>query len=113
MKVFLSGEQDKDFIESTLEELKDNLGMTSICGVITSPCMQHVIPWAENNKFKLSLHFPASDSEEDKLISSISSISSDKPGMILLYDETEEFALHLESEAESSGSVQFFMRKSL
>ena len=112
MKVFLSGEQERHFVVSTLEELREEFDMDHICGSAYSPCMSYVIPWAEKNNIKMSLHLPASDSEEDIMISNISVISQESPRVALIYDESEDMVTHLESECIASPSVEIFLRKS-
>lgn len=111
MKIFLSGQQERDFVISTLEELREEFNMDYICGSAYSPCMKYVVPWAEANDIKMSLHLPASEEEEDIMISNVSIISQENPRIALIYDESEDMVTHLESECIASPSVEIFLRK--
>ena len=111
MKVFLTGTQEQDFIESTLDELESEFGIDEVCGSAGSRCMDFVVPWCEENGIDISLHLPVSFNEEDIIVSNIDILHKERPQLVLIYDESEEVITHLEAESFSIDSIEYFMRK--
>lgn len=115
MKAFVAGKQDRILVESTLDNLKNDFGLSKLCGSAYSQCMEHVIDWAKRNKIPISLHMPEFEgdypSTQDMMVSNISIIKTEKPLVVMVYDEDADVMSHLIEESKDSDYVEIFLSK--
>lgn len=112
MKLFVSGDQEENFIIDTLEELDDDFGIEEICGSAVSKCMDVIVPWAEYRNIPISLHLPLDFKKQTLMLCNLEILQLEKPNVLFIYEEDEEIQTHLIANAkETNSSVEYIIKE--
>lgn len=111
MRLFVTGSQEPEFIEDTLDQLHGDFCITSICGSALSPCMNTVTEWCEDSLVQLNLYLPEGYTELDAINTNKLALIKDKPQFVLVYDETDKMNKMIAEVASNSNSIEFVARK--
>ena len=107
LRVFLSGDQNPQFIMNGLEELHDKFHIDMLIGMADSPCMDVVIPWAQKYGIVVSLHLPSGDKIANRCFDNHTVILRDEPDIVIIYNEEGEVTEHLIELAQENPYVQY------
>lgn len=104
MKLFVLGEETKETVLGTLETLISAYPNLTLVGSASAPCMDFVVPWAENRKIPIDLFLPLGNTLEEELALNYSILSISRPSVALVYYEDEEVMDHLIETVQEEGS---------
>lgn len=111
MKIFVCGRHNPALIENALDDLDDKFEISEICGSASSPCMDTIVPWAEDMKVPITLYLPEDYSVEGMICLNTSILDKEKPNLVLIYKDHEVVTEHLIQEANENPFVNFIIRE--
>jgi len=111
MKLFITGEQESEFIKDTLNELEESFGITCVIGSACSPCMNDVSQWCEENEVPINLQLPECFDELGLIECNLAAIKNNNPQFLMIYTDTEAMIEAISELASVTPSVQYIARK--
>lgn len=111
VRIFVSGQQQPQFIIETLNSLEESFEVTEVCGLASSPCMETIMSWCDDMGVPVILSFPETLTKKGIINASLSMVQTEYPDLVLIYKEEEELSEFLEMASKDSPSVQYFIKQ--
>ena len=112
MFLLVTGNQDFDYIYECLTDFHKEFELTGLCGLLSSPCMDAVVEWAEDHDVFLDLYLPSGDTDDDTILMHSSIINESEPDAVLVLDENNKKVVkRLVEDSYASNSVQYIINR--